>query len=248
MARGIAIISGGLDSVTMLYDLIHKGEEVKVLSFDYGQRHKTELTRAQLICHSLNVEHHIVDMQNYGWLISGGTSSLVNEDVEVPEGRYDGDNMKATVVPNRNMIMLSIAAGYCIAAEAQFVATAIHSGDHAIYPDCRPDFINLLERTVKTANAGFIDPNFTFKTPYINITKTDIALIAKELQVPIEETWSCYKGGMFHCGRCGTCVERLEALHDAHVNDQTVYMDGNYWREALNRVGETDWNQPIIEL
>jgi 7-cyano-7-deazaguanine synthase len=235
MSRGIIVISGGLDSVTMLYDLMHQGNEVKALSFDYGQRHKIELMKAGAICSGLDVEHHIVDVSHYGYLISGGTSALVNDNVEVPEGRYDGDNMKDTVVPNRNMIMLSLAAGYCIAAEAQFVATAVHSGDHAIYPDCRPDFTQKLEAAIKSGNAGFIDPKFEIKTPYINKTKTDIAKIAKRLNVPVGETWSCYKGGMFHCGRCGTCVERLEALHDAEVDDPTVYMDSNYWKEALER-------------
>jgi 7-cyano-7-deazaguanine synthase len=235
MSKGIVVLSGGLDSVTLLYDMLHHGDEVKALSIDYGQKHKTELQKASIITTGLNVEHHVLDLTYYGWLISGSTSSLVNDDVEVPEGSYDGENMKATVVPNRNMIMLSIAAGYAISEEAEYVATGVHAGDHAIYPDCRPEFIRPLEQAIRLGNDGFIHPEFQLRTPYIRKTKTDIARIAKSLQVPIEETWSCYTGGMFHCGRCGTCVERLEALNDADVDDQTIYMDSNYWKEALGR-------------
>jgi 7-cyano-7-deazaguanine synthase len=232
--RGIAIVSGGLDSVTMLYDLISRdGDDVKVLSFDYGQRHAKELDQANGICADLGVEHFIIDMQSYGWVISGGSSSLLNANIDVPEGSYDDESMKATVVPNRNMAMLSMAAGYAITMEAQYIATAVHAGDHAIYPDCRPEFINSLTKTIKLANAGFIHADFQVRTPYINITKTDIAFIAKELGVPVERTWSCYKGGMFHCGRCGTCVERLEALHGANIDDSTVYLDNDFWREAI---------------
>jgi 7-cyano-7-deazaguanine synthase len=172
---------------------------------------------------------------DFGYHISGAQSSLVNGDVHVPDGAYDSESMKATVVPNRNMVMLSMATAICIAQEGSFVATGVHAGDHAIYPDCRPDFIMKFQAAALSANDGFIDSNFEVLTPFIVKTKTDIARLAQELEVPISRTWSCYKGGMFHCGRCGTCVERLEALHDAGVEDETVYMDKYYWHQALER-------------
>ncbi len=233
MGKGIAIVSGGLDSVTMLYDLLSKGDTVQVLSFDYGQRHSKELIQARAITADLGIWHQTFDVSQYGWLIGNSTSSLINDDVEVPEGSYDDENMKGTVVPNRNMIMLSIAAGVAIADNYNYVATAIHAGDHAIYPDCRPSFIGPLETAILRGNQGFINPEFKILTPYINMTKTDIARLAGELNVPIEQTWSCYKGGAYHCGRCGTCVERLEALNHAEVEDKTIYTDHEFWKQAV---------------
>jgi 7-cyano-7-deazaguanine synthase len=155
--------------------------------------------------------------------------------VPVPEGSYDDENMKSTVVPNRNMIMLSMAAGLCIAIDGSFVATGVHAGDHAIYPDCRPEFLALCEKTIKKANAGFISMDFVIHAPFIDKTKTDIAILAGALDVPINRTWSCYNGGMFHCGRCGTCVERLEALDAAGVEDDTIYLDNNFWKDAIKK-------------
>jgi 7-cyano-7-deazaguanine synthase len=231
--RGIAVVSGGLDSVTMLYELISRGDEVEVVSFNYGQRHVKELTQARKITSSLSLQHRVIDMPSYGWAISHGESSLVDKLTSVPEGSYDDENMKATVVPNRNMVMLSMAAGVAIASKASYIATAVHAGDHAIYPDCRFAFIESASLAIKVGNEGFIAPDFEILTPFLFKTKTDIAERAGELDVPIELTWSCYKGGQFHCGRCGTCVERLEALTEAGVEDKTVYMDTEFWRSAV---------------
>jgi 7-cyano-7-deazaguanine synthase len=233
--KGVAIVSGGLDSVTMLYDGIRNHDwDPLVLSFNYGQRHNRELEAAATICNVLGVKYEEVDVEDYGWLLSIGKSSLVNDNVAVPEGRYDDESMKGTVVPNRNMVMLSMAVGACIAIEGQFVATAVHAGDHAIYPDCRPDFLGKFQAAVMSANEGFIHPNFFVEAPFIYKTKTDIARLAGELNVPIGLTWSCYKGEDYHCGRCGTCVERLEALHEASVEDDTIYLDIDYWRTQVN--------------
>jgi len=231
---GIAIVSGGLDSTTMLYDLISSGTDVDVVSFNYGQRHIKELEHARAVTSLLKITHHIVDIPSYGYMISSGGGSLVDiAHSEVPEGSYDAENMKATVVPNRNMVMLAMAAGMATASKAQFIATAVHAGDHAIYPDCRTGFIGALEEAIKAGNEGFIHPEFRILTPYIYRTKTDIARRAAELGVPISLTWSCYKGGDIHCGRCGTCVERLEAFHDAKVEDPTVYADTEFWKTAV---------------
>jgi 7-cyano-7-deazaguanine synthase len=230
---GIAVVSGGLDSVTMLYDLAHRGDEVGVVSFNYGQRHAKELTHAEAIVSRLGFKHRIIDIPSYGRAVASSNSTLVDHSAEVPEGSYDAENMKATVVPNRNMVMLSMASGVAVASKAQYVATAVHAGDHAIYPDCRPGFISYAESAIKSGNEGFIDPHFEIRTPFIYMTKTDIARRAFDLGVPIDQTWSCYKGGDYHCGRCGTCVERLEALHDANVIDKTVYMDTEFWKSAV---------------
>jgi len=233
MRRGIAIVSGGLDSVTMLYDLVSQGDTLEVVSFNYGQRHVKELTQASMIVSSLGLIHRVIDIPSYGRAITHGESSLVDPFTDVPEGSYDDDTMKATVVPNRNMVMLSMAAGVAIASKAQYIATAVHAGDHAIYPDCRSSFISRAQAAIQTGNEGFIDPSFSILVPYLFKTKTDIARRAGALGVPIELTWSCYKGKTVHCGRCGTCVERLEALHDAGVEDKTVYSDTRFWKTAV---------------
>jgi len=234
MSDGIAVVSGGLDSVTMLYDLAYSGYDVDVVSFNYGQRHAKELKQAWAITSMLGLGHRIIDIPSFGFAVSSSGSSLVDiAHSEVPEGSYDAENMKATVVPNRNMVMLSMAAGVAVATKARFIATAVHAGDHAIYPDCRPGFISSLQTAIKIGNEGFIHPEFEVRTPYIYRTKADIAKRAGELGVPIEKTWSCYKGGDIHCGRCGTCVERLEAMHDAGVEDKTVYSDTEFWKTAV---------------
>jgi 7-cyano-7-deazaguanine synthase len=231
--RGVAVVSGGLDSVTMLYDLASRGHEVEVVSFNYGQRHVKELMQARKITSILDIKHSIIDVPSYGRAIVHGESSLVDQLTNVPEGSYDDENMKATVVPNRNMVMLAMATGVAIASKASYVATAVHAGDHAIYPDCRPAFIRSLESAIVHGNEGFISPDFELLTPYIYWSKADIATRAGELSVPVELTWSCYKGGESHCGRCGTCVERLEALHGADFEDKTVYMDTEFWKSAV---------------
>jgi 7-cyano-7-deazaguanine synthase len=235
---GIAIVSGGLDSVTMLYDmLLNRNCDPTVVSFDYGQRHARELDSANYVSNLLGLEHITIDVVDFGAAISQNAPGavLVKSDSVIPQGHYAAENMKATVVPNRNMVMLSMAVGVCIATEGQFVATAIHSGDHEIYPDCRPDFIGALSATVKLANEGFLHPNFHFDAPFIYKTKSDIAQLAFELDVPIDRTWSCYVGGDLHCGRCGTCVERLEAIASTGHDDPTTYDDSNFWRTQVGQ-------------
>jgi 7-cyano-7-deazaguanine synthase len=234
--RVIPILSGGLDSTTLLYDLRHTGYEIiHVLSFDYGQRHAKELHYAQATCGRLEVPWSSIDLRSLTSLI--GTSALTGEE-EVPEGHYAEETMRATVVPNRNAIMLSIATGVAIAQEADLVAFAAHAGDHFIYPDCRPGFVTKLTAAFEIGNEGFMNPGFSIFAPYLPKTKTDIARLAGKLGVPIEATWSCYVGGPIHCGRCGTCCERIEALHDAEVEDPTPYADPDFWvtaREQFER-------------
>jgi 7-cyano-7-deazaguanine synthase len=236
----IAVVSGGLDSTVLVYDLIDNGYDVHMVSFNYGQRHKTELTYAARTARKLGLRHDIVDLQAINPLIQG--SALTDTSVDVPEGHYAEETMKLTVVPNRNSIMLNIAAGAAIAESAICIATAVHNGDAAIYPDCRPTFINSLVETLKKANEGFIEENFFIYTPFLYKSKADIASRGAELGVPFEDSWTCYKGGEVHCGRCSTCVERLEAMDLAGVEDRTQYLDTTYWRQAISEY-ETSLNR-----
>lgn len=223
--NGVAIVSGGLDSVTMAYLLRKRwltddGDQLTLVSFDYGQRHVKELGYAAQAARTLDAEHVIVAMPELAQLLP---SALTSADIDVPHGHYAADNMRATVVPNRNAIMLSIATGIAVARGAEFVATGVHAGDHAVYPDCRPEFIEAMGAAMRVANEGFAYPEFSIAAPYMYRSKTFIAAQAGELGVPIIDTWSCYEGGEIHCGACGTCVERREALTDAGVTDPTPY-------------------------
>ena len=154
----------------------------------------------------------------------------------MPDGHYAEESMKITVVPNRNAIMLSIAYGVAVSKGANAVAAAFHGGDHFIYPDCRPGFINAFAAMQSHALEGL--SNIQLYTPFVNLTKADIAVEGARLGVPFEYTWSCYKGGDLHCGRCGTCVERREAFDLAGVSDPTIYADPDFWRAAVAKKNE----------
>jgi 7-cyano-7-deazaguanine synthase len=211
--------SGGMDSTTLAAHYHGLGYDLLLLSFDYGQRHVRELEAARRIAHHFGAEHHVVDLTSVGALMPG--SALTDRTVDVPEGHYAADSMRATVVPNRNAIMANVAAGIASARGAAVVALGIHAGDHAVYPDCRPAFLEALQQSVTAALDGFPTP--TVEAPFLHLTKTEIARRAYELVAPLNWSWSCYKGGAVHCGRCGTCVERREAFTDAGVPDPTQY-------------------------
>lgn len=237
--KAVVVISGGLDSSTLLHLVRRMGYECYGISFDYGQRHKKELEFAKKQCDIIGASHKIVDLSSLTDLLAESGSSLVT-DTDVPEGHYGEESMKSTVVPNRNMIMASIAAGYAVSIDAVQIAMGMHAGDHFIYPDCRPEFVNATEYAIREGNMGFAHEQFHFHTPFIRKSKNDIAMMAYQLEVPIDQTWSCYNGNEKHCGKCGTCVERLEALDFAHQQneewiDPTEYEDNEYWREALKR-------------
>jgi 7-cyano-7-deazaguanine synthase len=218
----ITVLSGGMDSVALLYWL-ERHHDVAAISFDYDQKHSKELNYARVACDALSIRHRIFNLSDYSVIAK---SALTQSTMDVPEGHYAAESMKATVVPNRNMTMLSIATAWAISSNANAIATGIHSGDHAIYPDCRPEFIYSLEQTLKVANEGFIQPDFQIIAPWLHLTKSQIAQIGTQLNVPWEKTWSCYKGGELHCGKCGTCVERREAFELAAITDPTSYEDG----------------------
>lgn len=204
----VAIWSGGLDSTTMVYELLEKygRENVFTLSFNYGQKHSKELDCVKKLSSLNKIHNKTVDISTISDLINN--SSLTSKQ-SIPEGMYDDANMKSTVVPNRNMIMISIAAGYGANIGADCVYYAAHAGDHAIYPDCRPEFVNAVNLAVAMGN--YVSP--LIKSPYIAKTKMQIVKHGLHLHVPYQYTWSCYKGGKTPCGKCGTCVERTEAFY-----------------------------------
>lgn len=204
--KTLLIYSGGMDSTVLLYKLRAEGKEVACMGVDYGQRHEKELDHAAAICNVLGVPFSVADLRGLRKLLGG--SSQTDDTVPVPEGHYEEESMKATVVPNRNMIMLAVAAGHAMSIGADTVAYAAHAGDHAIYPDCRPEFAEALAAVIYLADWRKVE----LARPFVQMTKMGIANLGYDLKVPFEETWSCYKGGDVHCGKCGTCVERREAL------------------------------------
>lgn len=215
MKDSVIVVSGGMDSITLLYD---KKEEIALaVTFDYGSKHNArEIAWAKVHCGRLGIRHIVIKldfMQKYF------TSSLLEGGDEIPEGHYADENMKSTVVPFRNGIMLSVAAGIAESNGLKKILIANHGGDHTIYPDCRPEFIGAMDRAI--ANGTYEDVRIY--APYTNITKADIAKIGKRLGIDYSETWSCYKGGERHCGKCGTCIERKEAMALAGIDDRTEY-------------------------
>lgn len=213
----VVLLSGGLDSSVLTYALARSKRAVKALTVLYGQRHAKELESATVIAHGLGVEHRIVDLTGIRSIL--GASALLNGGTAIPEGHYEDESMRVTVVPNRNMLLLSIAAAWSVASGLDGVAYAAHAGDHAIYPDCRPAFAEAMEAALSLCDYR---PQ-TLARPFVGLTKGDIVQLGSKLGVPFENTWSCYKGGARHCGRCGTCTERIEAFKRAGVPDPTVY-------------------------
>lgn len=218
----IAIVSGGMDSVTLAYLLDSQGYNLHLLSFNYGQRHKKELSFAARAAGKLNGRYSVIDLSGVGKHLSG---SALTDDIDVPEGHYAADNMKVTVVPNRNAIMLAIAYGIAVAEQADIVAIGVHAGDHFIYHDCRPRFVHAFDLMQSVAVEGFGKSELKLFAPFVDIGKHDIVVAGHRLGVPYDDTWSCYKGEELHCGKCGTCVERKEAFELANVDDPTVYQD-----------------------
>lgn len=215
MKDSIIILSGGMDSVTMLYD--YADSIAVALSFDYGSNHnRKELPFAAYHCERLGIEHIIIPLE---FIKQYFHSSLLSGAADIPEGKYDDVNMRSTVVPFRNGIMLAIAAGMAEDRGLSRILMANHSGDHAIYPDCRPAFVSAMSGAVREGTYNGAE----LFTPYTNWTKSDIARRGKQLGIDYSKTWSCYKGGELHCGKCGTCQERREALRDAGIPDPTVY-------------------------
>ena len=215
MKDAVLILSGGMDSVTMLYE--YRDRIALAVSFDYGSNHNArEIPFARLHCERLGIEHITIPLDFMGQYFH---SSLLEGAEAIPEGSYADSNMKSTVVPFRNGIMLSVAVGLAESRGLQFVMMANHGGDHTIYPDCRPEFVDAFDQAAKAGTYVGI----RLLSPYTALTKADIAARGHQLGIDYAETWSCYKGGERHCGRCGTCIERREALAAAGITDTTEY-------------------------
>ena len=204
-----------MDSITLLHE--YKDEIALAVTFDYGstQNHR-EQQYARLHCERLGIKHIIIPLD---FMKKFFKSALLESAEAIPEGNYDDENMKSTVVPFRNGIMLAIACGIAESNDLKRVMIANHAGDHTIYPDCRPAFVNAMSSAM---TAGTYE-GITVFAPYTGISKTDIARHGKAMGLNYAETYSCYKGGEIHCGKCGTCRERIEALHDAGIDDPTIY-------------------------
>ncbi len=227
--KTIVVCSGGLDSVSLAHKVAAEHQLIGLVSFDYGQRHRKEVEFASACAKRLGVPYQIIDITAIGKHLTG---SALTDNVDVPDGHYAEETMKATVVPNRNAIMLAIAFGLAAAQKADAVAVAVHGGDHFIYPDCRPGFIDAFQQMQNHALEGYA--SVSLHAPYVTVSKADIVADGARHKVPFSETWSCYKGGERHCGRCGTCVERREAFHLAGVDDPTDYEDPDFWVAATS--------------
>jgi 7-cyano-7-deazaguanine synthase len=203
-----------MDSTALLASVVSKYDGIMALSVDYGQRHSRELDAANAVATFYDVEWEVLDLSGLAPLLR---SALTQHDQPLPEGHYADESMKATVVPGRNAIMLAAAAGVAQSRGASTVLTAVHAGDHPIYPDCRPDFIAAIDHALYLATGVHV------AAPFVGVTKTDIARLGATNDAPFDLTWSCYAGGDVHCGRCGTCVERVEAFRESGITDPTTY-------------------------
>ena len=215
MKNALLVLSGGMDSTTLLYE---RAEDIALaVSFDYGSNHNDkEIPFAKLHCEKFGIPHITIPLK---FMHDYFKSSLLEGADAIPEGNYADENMKSTVVPFRNGIMLSVAAGLAESRDLTRVMMANHFGDHDIYPDCREEFVKNMSAAIAAGTYAHI----TIDAPYTNISKVDIARKGKALGIDYGKTWSCYKGGEIHCGKCATCLERKAALADAGITDNTVY-------------------------
>lgn len=225
--KALVLLSGGMDSTTLLAHAAMDRDctGIEAVFVNYGQRHLRELESARAVAAYYDVRLSELDLRSFGASVR---SALTSGDIDVPHGHYAEDNMAKTVVPNRNATMLSAAAGIAASRGCDVVVTAVHAGDHAVYPDCRPEFIDAL------AIATELGCGVSIEAPFVRSTKADIAARGFELGAPYHLTWSCYEGDPAgHCGRCGTCVERAEAFALAGVPDPTTYRDSEFWKTAV---------------
>lgn len=217
MGGFVVVLSGGLDSAVLLWHLQKLGTAARAVTIDYGQRHRTEVLHAEFLAEQAGIAHEVVDLSPLRRVLPG--SSQTDDRVAVPEGHYEDASMRATVVPNRNMLLLAVAMGIAVAHDLTGVAYGAHSGDHAIYPDCRPEFVQAMKH-------AFALCDYTPRkliAPFAKMSKAQIVRLGHALDVPFADTWTCYAGGEKHCGRCGACVERREAFVQARVADPTEY-------------------------
>ena len=212
----VVIYSGGMDSFTVLHKAIEQGKEVYPLTFNYGQRHSKEIEYAANVCKELGVPHKVVDISAINQLMAG---SSLTSDIDIPEGHYEEESMKSTMVPNRNMVLLSMAIAYAVSLDAGAVYYGAHSGDHAIYPDCRPEFVEKMNDVSQIANYDPVD----IVSPYIKDDKIGILRDGLRMGLDYGKSWTCYNGREKACGQCGSCQERLEAFELNGVIDPLSY-------------------------
>lgn len=212
----VVIYSGGMDSFTLINKVIRQNFDVYALTFDYGQRHHKEIECAKSVCNLLKIHHTIVNITSIKQLMRG---SSLTDDIDIPEGSYDISNMHSTVVPNRNMVLLSMAVSHALSIGATKVFYGAHSGDHSIYPDCRPEFVEKMNALTQICDYHPIQ----ICSPYIYNTKSDILLDGFNMGLTYDKTWTCYKGGKKACGKCGSCIERLDAFNSLHQKDPIDY-------------------------
>lgn len=219
MRKITVILSGGLDSTVLLYKAVKEVgvENVNAITFNYGQRHSKEIEFAKRTAHKLGVQHEVLKMAAIGKQIF--KSALTDKDAKIPEGHYADDNLQTTVVPNRNMIMISLTAAFAISHGTNEIWYGAHAGDHSNYPDCRPEFIEALKGVLALCH---FEP-ITLQAPFEHMSKAEIVATGLALKVPFEDTWSCYDGKEEACGKCGTCVDRLKAFHENGAKDPAVY-------------------------
>ena len=219
ISKAVVLVSGGMDSVTALYDTANKFDLVAAVSFNYGAKHNDrEIPFAAVHCRRLGVRHEVISLAFINQLFK---SDLLKSGGEIPNGHYEELTMKQTVVPFRNGIMMAIVAGFAESIGAQGLVIAAHTGDHAVYPDCREDFMKSMGEAIRLGTYGQIE----IVRPFIALGKAEIAKRGFEMGVDFSQTWSCYRGGDLHCGKCGTCVERREAFLVAGIEDPTVYKE-----------------------
>jgi len=214
----VVLVSGGMDSVTALYEAHAEYEVAGAVSFHYGSKHNDrEIPFAAYHAGRLGVQHRVIHLDFIGELFE---SDLLQKGGEIPKGHYEEQTMKKTVVPFRNGIMLSIAAGFAESMEASGLVIAAHAGDHAIYPDCRKEFMRAMGDAMRLGTYAEVK----LIRPFISISKAEIVARGHRLGIDYARTWSCYVGGEIHCGECGTCVERREAFMLAGIPDPTTYL------------------------
>ncbi|MER2492907.1 7-cyano-7-deazaguanine synthase QueC [Catenovulum sediminis] len=214
--KAVVIYSGGMDSFTVLNLARKQGYEVFALTFNYGQKHVKEVEYAKSVCQQLDIPHKVIDISAINQLLGG---SSLTDNIEIPEGHYEEDNMKSTVVPNRNMILLSMATAYAVSLKAAKVFYGAHAGDHAIYPDCRPEFVEKMKAVCAIADYQPIE----IVTPYLHHSKTEILTDGLKMGLDYSKTWTCYNGREKACGKCGACTERLEAFSLNNTPDPLPY-------------------------
>lgn len=222
MQKAVVVVSGGIDSSTLLYNLAKKGFEPHALTFLYGQKHSKEIQAAKGIASKLGIEHKVIDISSIREIID--SSALINPEVpipNVPETAEHYDTLKATIVPNRNSIFLALAVAYAAKIGADHVFYGAHFSDRGVYPDCRKEFVDAFMHAERVATDNF---RLAVEAPFVDMNKSDVVMLGSSLGVPYHLTWSCYGGGSAHCGTCSSCRERKRAFIEAKVKDPTEYV------------------------